>query len=598
MALVATQLGATVVQPIEQRHLVACVATVVQQDFPVGRTIHISSTGDDDDYANSVLEAIHRLEVWPLQVTEPSRQTVLPPNLQKISSYIIFTRSINDFIDQAEVLYWRDSWDSRGRFLVAVTAKVPNSEELAFSIVQELWRIGRGYNVVVVVEQDTLLNLYTWLSYSSHDHCGDVRDVVLINQWVMQEEGKFVRGGSLFTYRTPSNFHGCTINLCTALKGEIEDEYFNQYFLTYNITKKYAEYPDNLPLYGIVVHCLGKMLNKETDMLFGSMALVVGADTISKSEPSVPYFVLKFSWFVPCSKPLSRLQKISHIFSFSLWVFLVVVLFLVTVAFWSVAKHSNDIRSYNDMSSALYNIWALTVGVSVRDRPRNLRLKIMFIVFVWYCSAISTVFQTFLTTFLIDPGYENQLKSLEGILDSGIEFGYPEDYNILFGISSDLRHKEVLATGEIYPTEQACIDKIRETGNFATFLVEWVVQNYTRAVNDHSTICPLNDEDYTFLFISAYVRTGSVFLHSLNKFITSSIESGMAGKAVGESVYVTRSTRSTTDVSDGYLVLAFSHLRIAFYILFLGHSLGFLLFVWEVLYQFRIRRSCFCTGIE
>ena len=168
----------------------------------------------------------------------------------------------------------------------------------------------------------------------------------------------------------------------------------------------------------------------------------------------------------------------------------------------------------------------------------------------------------------------------------------------MFGISSDLRHNEVVARGKICDSEGACIDKICETGDFATFVAEWVVQNYTRAVNDHSTVCPLNDEDYTFYFISTYVQNGSFFLHSLNKFVTLSIKPGIFDKSFGESVYVTRSTRSTTDVSDGYLVLAFSHLRIAFYILFLGHSLGFLLFVWEVLYQFRIRRSCFCTGTE
>jgi hypothetical protein len=51
--------------------------------------------------------------------------------------------------------------------LIVVT--VPNTEELALSIIRELWQIGRGYNVVVVVQQDDLLNLYTWFPYSSHE---------------------------------------------------------------------------------------------------------------------------------------------------------------------------------------------------------------------------------------------------------------------------------------------------------------------------------------------------------------------------------------------------------------------------------------------
>jgi len=47
--------------------------------------------------------------------------------------------------------------------------------------------------VVVVVQQDDLLNLYTWFPYSSHDKCADVKNVVFINQWIMGGEGKFVR---------------------------------------------------------------------------------------------------------------------------------------------------------------------------------------------------------------------------------------------------------------------------------------------------------------------------------------------------------------------------------------------------------------------
>jgi hypothetical protein len=43
------------------------------------------------------------------------------------------------------------------------------------------------------------------------------------------------------------------------------------------------------------------------------------------------------------------------------------------------------------------------------------------------------------------------------------------------------------------------------------------------------------------------------------------------------------------DASDGYFVFTLSHLRIAFYILFLGHSLSCLLFVCEVLYKLRLR---------
>jgi hypothetical protein len=436
-----------------------------------------------------------------------------------------------------------------------------------------------------MVQQDTLLNLYTWFPYSSHDNCGDVKNVVLMNQWMMEEEGKFLREGSLFPYKIPATFHGCTVNVSTAWEVEAEDEFYSQYFLSHNVTGHYvSDSPDN----GIrFLTGLRNLWNRESDMLFGELPLVV--EEYSKAEHTFPYLFMKFRWFVPCPKPFSRFQRISHIFSLSVWVSVVIVLFLVTVVSWCLAKQSNDIRSFTDISSAMYNIWAVTVGVSVTRMPRSLRLKLLFVIFVWYCSAISTVFQTFFTSFLSDPGYENQLKTLEEILDSGIECGYPHGMNISFDISSDLRHKVVVLRGQMCSNEWACLDRIRETGNFATFIPTFLAHNYTNTIKDHSTVCPLNDDDYDLRFITTYVQKGSFFLESLNKFITLSIESGMAGRVFRNSVYFTRPSRNTTDVSEGYFVFTLSHLHIAFYILFLGHSLSFLLFACEVLYKLRLR---------
>jgi hypothetical protein len=588
LALVAAHKDKDMLQHVEQRHLVSCVVAVVQRHFPVGRIVQISSTGDEDDHAKSVLKAMHRLELWPVQVTEPSGVPELPPMLGEISSYIIFTRSVKDFTVQAEQLFYSSSCDSRGLFLIVVTVGVPNSEQLALSIVQELWQIGRGYNVLVMVQQDTLLNSYTWFPYSSHDNWGDVKNVVLINQWTMEEEGKFVREGSLFPYKIPSNCHGCTVHVSALVKGENEDELFSQYCLTRNITRNYINHFSNdTTMQEKIMICVMSLWNGESDVIFGGLPLLVAI--ISHAEPTFPYFAVKFSWFLPCPKPFSRLQRISHIFSLSVWVFIVVALFLVTVVSWSLAKQSNEIRSCANMSSAIYIIWAVTVGVSVIRTPRSLRLKLFFVIFVWYCSAISTVFQTFLTSILVDPGYENQLKTLEEILDSGIEYGYTYGGNYLLYSSSDLKHIHVVARGETFSTDWECLDRIRETGNFAAFVRTGLAHNYTNSINGRNTICPLNDYDYVFYFITTYVQKGSFFLESLNKFITISIESGMFDRVLGKSAYVTRPSRKRMVASDGYFVFTLSHLRIAFYILFLGHSLSCLLFVCEVLYKLRLR---------
>jgi hypothetical protein len=241
------------------------------------------------------------------------------------------------------------------------------------------------------------------------------------------------------------------------------------------------------------------------------------------------------------------------------------------------------------MSSALYNICAVTVGVPVTGMPRSLRFRLLFVVFVLYCSAISTVFKTFLTSVLVDPGYENQIKTLDEILDSGMEFGYRKVWEKYFRVSSVSRHKEVIARSEICSTFEVCIDRIRETGNFALFAPMWIVQNYTNTINDRSSVCLLNDGDYGLIFITTYVQKGSFFLEPLNKFVSLYIETGMLHRKARDSVYMSSSTRNNTDVSDEYFVFTFSHLHIAFYIFFFGHGLSFLLFLFEKFYLFRLR---------
>ena len=587
LALVAAHRENCMIQQVEQRQLVSCVVSVVQRYFPVGRTIQLSST-PYDDHTKSVLEAIHRLELWPVQLSAPNRVSVSPPNMEKISSYIIFIRSVKDIRVQAEMLYDKSSWDGRGLFLIVVTIRVFDSEELALSLIRELWQIGRVYNVVVVVQQDDLLKLYTWFPFSSHDKCAEVKNVVLINQWVMEGEGKFVSEGLLYPCKIPSNFHGCTVNLSTFWMGVNEEELFSQYFLSHNITKNHvSDIPYNVTRLEIFEIFMQNLWVRESDMAFGWLALE--PKEVYKAEYTFPYFPLQFNWFVPCPKPLSRLQKVSHIFSPTVWVAIVVVLFLFTVASWCLAKQSNDIPSYTTMSSALYNIWAVTVGVSVTGKPRSLRLKLLFVVFVWYCSAISTVFQTFLTSFLVDPGYENPLTSLDEILDSGIEFGYHNSLKNSFVVSSDLRDKEIVERAEMCFTEWECIDRIRDTGNFATFVPSFFVQFHKIFNHDHKIICPINDNDYAFRFITTYVQKDSLFLESLNKFIILSIESGMVDKAFRYNAFLSEFTRHTTDLSDGYFVFTLSHLRVAFCILFFGHGLSFLLFLWEVFYHFRLR---------
>ena len=76
-------------------------------------------------------------------------------------------------------------------------------------------------------------------------------------------------------------------------------------------------------------------------------------------------------------------------------------------------------KTFKIFVKAITNVWAVTIGVSVSVMPCTIPLRLFFFFFFsWICYnlAINTVFQAYLTTFLIDPGFEESITITEEIL--------------------------------------------------------------------------------------------------------------------------------------------------------------------------------------
>jgi hypothetical protein len=57
--------------------------------------------------------------------------------------------------------------------------------------------------------------------------------------------------------------------------------------------------------------------------------------------------------------------------------------------------------------------------------PRALPLRSLFLSWVCFSVAFSTVIQAFLTTFLIDSGYKTPIQNMDGLLASRIKLAFP-----------------------------------------------------------------------------------------------------------------------------------------------------------------------------
>ena len=102
---------------------------------------------------------------------------------------------------------------------------------LAAHICSILWQVTRIVNVVVLIANqfayrplNTMrtknttaadrLNLYTWFPFKL-GRCGEVQDVILLDEWVTEHNGRFSENVHLYPAKVPKNFMGCPIKVGT-----------------------------------------------------------------------------------------------------------------------------------------------------------------------------------------------------------------------------------------------------------------------------------------------------------------------------------------------------------------------------------------------
>jgi hypothetical protein len=106
-----------------------------------------------------------------------------------------------------------------------------------------------------------------------------------------------------------------------------------------------------------------------------------------------------------------RWSSIFRILSLELLVVLIISIMIAAISATLVGRNScrSEWQGYKTMASSLTNVWAVILGVSVSTMPRSPSLRSLFLAWAVFSVAFSTVFQAFLTTFLIDSSYDTPI---------------------------------------------------------------------------------------------------------------------------------------------------------------------------------------------
>jgi hypothetical protein len=249
----------------------------------------------------------------------------------------------------------------------------------------------------------------------------------------------------------------------------------------------------------------------------------------------------------------------------------------------------------------LYNAWALITGVSVPQKPISLSLRIFFTTWVWYNIAMTSVYQAYFIGLLVNPGFEKGITTLNDLIQSGLEYGYPVEIDIL--TFPDPLYKSITRNRIICKSAYKCLQRVIERKDFATIFDSFRAEYFrTRLLfhNIHVQVCTLQ-EDIIHFMASTYMSKGNPLLHTFNEIITRIFEAGLNTKWQNDFMSSPRldhhpvdeddpnfSDFATNELNTDYSTISLMHLQVVFYVLRIGQIISTFVFLVEVLYY----RAC------
>jgi len=370
----------------EQRHIAVCVQTVAHQYFNHGRSTVVSMPpdlrnnsrrplfqfpySDDVQLVDLVLQHVHEDTSCPVQMLPPKTQ--LDTTVEINHNYIIFVwreQEDEDILDilriQLNHLQHDDlvQWNPRGRFFVVVTDQDSSSlMSEALKIYEIMWMEYKAVNTVVLMPDSsvnyTVLDLYSGFPYQN-GNCEKVKEITLVDKWVLEKNGTFYKKQTdLFPSKIPNNFQKCGIKVATIgfppfvnlISTETNDDgdvvydiggYLVEYFVLsmkkMNMTVLFLQ-PSLDISFAAAMTETSKLMSGIADVLVGIVPLFPTAVT-GMTEPSIPYISGAVKWFVPCPRPISRVDRFLTVFVASVWLIMTIVFILTSTLFWFSANY-------------------------------------------------------------------------------------------------------------------------------------------------------------------------------------------------------------------------------------------------------------------
>lgn len=137
------------------------------------------------------------------------------------------------------------------------------------------------------------------------------------------------------------------------------------------------------------------------------------------------FAILRYA-FVADLKP--RWMSLVSIFEPNTWMVFSVITILNGCTWFFLGVLLPEKKAHKILSTCLLNSWAVFLGVSTNHRPQLAPLQIFFIMIALYGLNVTTIYTSKLITVFTNPAYEEQIDTIQEILNSGLPYG---SYNFI-----------------------------------------------------------------------------------------------------------------------------------------------------------------------
>jgi hypothetical protein len=307
------------------------------------------------------------------------------------------------------------------------------------------------------------------------------------------------------------------------------------------------------------------------------------------------YHFTSVRWYVPCSIKHPRWSSIVRILSVELWLVLIISIVFVAISTTLVGRYSctSDWQRYKTLTSSLTNLWAVILGVAVSTMPRTPSLRSLFFAWVCFCLAFRTVFQSFLTSFLIDSGYKAPIQNLDELFASDSKLAYPQAYAYIFWNGDETETSKVLRNLVDCPLFEVCVNWALYQKNVSILLSDLQAEAHFAlgdyfGENSEPLVCKLEDGVFRQNGLTMLMFHGDPLMGGINEIIDRVVEAGLYNFWISQRMdwrkLISRKIALVHPL-DGYYSFSLYHMQPAFYLLFIGLSLSVCCFMFEVLYN-------------